>query len=110
MVKHRIFIGITALELVVLVVLFGLGQHSVLTAGQEEISGKRQLVKFLGLTDFSIWTEARYSRHPSQTDFFTPFQDFPSSLEHFPAGSIMAPRQGVFLIEDTDLKREKSYP
>jgi hypothetical protein len=47
-------------------------------------------VRELELTDLSIWTEARYTRHPSQSDRFAPFQDFPSSLEHFPAGSIVA--------------------
>ncbi|KJR41093.1 hypothetical protein MCHI_003009 [Candidatus Magnetoovum chiemensis] len=59
--------------------------------GDKYINGKIQLVRELTLTDFSIWTEARYTRHPSQADSFTPFQDFPSSLEHFPAGSIISP-------------------
>ena len=44
-----------------------------------------QFVKDLMLTDLSIWTEARYTRHPSQADIFTAFQDGPGSLEHFPA-------------------------
>lgn len=94
--KHKIFIGITVLELVLLAALFMASHESVRISGQQEIEGKRQLVGLLDLTDLSIWTEARYTRHPSQTDFFTPFQDFPASLEHFPAGSIIAPRrQGV---------------
>jgi len=49
------------------------------------------LARQLQLTDLSIWTEAHYTRHPSQADLFAPFQDFPSSLEHFPAGSLLAP-------------------
>ena len=102
MVKHKIFIGITVLELVLLAALFILGHQSVRTKGQQEINGKRQLVSFLELTDLAIWTEARYTRHPSQTDFFTPFQDFPSSLEHFPAGSIIAPRQAGVSKENND--------
>lgn len=57
----------------------------------DERSAKQELVRHLRLTDFAIWTEARYTRHPSQADFFSPFQDFPSSFEHFPAGSIIAP-------------------
>ena len=57
------------------------------------MQAKRALVSRLGLTDLAIWTEARYTRHPSQTDFFSAFQDFPGSLDHFPAGSIMAPIQ-----------------
>ncbi len=52
---------------------------------------QRELVGRLQLTDLSIWTEARYSRHPSQSDIFTPFQDFPGSLEHFPSGALLAP-------------------
>lgn len=52
---------------------------------------QRDLVDRLQLTDLSIWTEARYSRHPSQSDVFTPFQDFPGSLEHFPSGALLAP-------------------
>ncbi len=45
----------------------------------------------LGLTDLALFTEARYTRHPSQADRFTPFQEHPSSLEHFPSGSVAAP-------------------
>ena len=108
--KHKIFIGITVLEIALLAVFFLLGQQYVRTVGQHEINGKRQLVGSLGLTDFSIWTEARYTRHPSQTDFFTPFQDFPSSLEHFPAGSIMAPPQREVALESNPLETRKGKP
>ena len=52
---------------------------------------RRDLVRQLQLTDLAIWTEARYTRHPSQADLFTPFQEFPSAPEHFPAGSLLAP-------------------
>jgi hypothetical protein len=58
---------------------------------RSELEAKKELVGRLSLTDFAIWTEARYTRHPSQADFFSPFQDFPSSFDHFPAGSIIAP-------------------
>jgi hypothetical protein len=37
-----------------------------------------------------LFTEARYTRHLSQTDRFTPFQDHPLALEHFPSGSLLA--------------------
>ena len=49
----------------------------------------RRLVSILGLTDFSIWTEARYTRHPSVADLNTAFQDSPFSFEHFPSGSLV---------------------
>jgi len=52
---------------------------------------KAEMVRRLGLTDLCLFTEARYTRHLSQTDFNTPFQDHPMSLEHFPSGSIVEP-------------------
>ena len=56
-----------------------------------EVEGRAALVRRLGLTDLALFTEARYTRHPSQADRFTPFQEHPSSLEHFPSGSLAAP-------------------
>jgi hypothetical protein len=91
MIKHKIFISITLLEVLVLFALFLYSRSGIQTSDRYEIPAKRELVRLLELTDFAIWTEARYTRHPSQADWFTPFQDFPSSLEHFPAGSIIAP-------------------
>ena len=91
MIRYRIFITITLVQIVLFFALYQHSQRIVQTTGQRQINQKRRIVHHLGLTDLSIWTESRYTRHPSQTDFFTPFQDFPSSLEHFPAGSIMGP-------------------
>lgn len=51
----------------------------------------RQLAARLGVTDLSLWSEARYTRHPSQTDLFSAFQNAPGALDHFPAGSIVPP-------------------
>ncbi len=45
----------------------------------------------LELTDLALFTEARYTRHPSQTDLYSAFQDHPASLEHFPLGSLAGP-------------------
>ncbi len=90
MKRHRIFILVTATMLAVLFAM--IAWSSVLQAERqsEEIPRKRELVRELGLTDLSLWTEARYTRHPSQADYFSPFQDCPSALEHFPAGSVVA--------------------
>jgi hypothetical protein len=95
MTKSRIFLIITAVQIIVLIGLV-IRSRTVLRARlAEEIPQKRELVKRLELTDLAIWTEARYTRHPSQADFFAPFQDGPSSLEHFPAGSVVgAPDRG----------------
>ncbi len=62
---------------------------------REQAPGLRRLVAELGLTDLSLWTEARYTRHPSQTDLFSAFQDFPAAPEHFPAGSVTGPPPGL---------------
>ncbi|MBI5583665.1 MAG: hypothetical protein HY892_07560 [Deltaproteobacteria bacterium] len=48
-----------------------------------------EMVRSHGLTDLCLFTEARYTRHPSQADFHSPFQDSPLSLEHFPSGSLL---------------------
>lgn len=89
--RHRVFLCLTALEILALVLLFWQGYRTIPTREQTELPANLALVRRLGLTDLAVWTEARYTRHPSQSDHFTPFQDFPSSLEHFPAGSILAP-------------------
>ncbi len=52
---------------------------------------KGALVARLELTDLSLFTEARYTRHRALADLHSPFQDHPFSLEHFPSGSLMPP-------------------
>ncbi|MDA3903348.1 MAG: hypothetical protein PF441_07885 [Desulfuromusa sp.] len=61
------------------------------STGIIDLTEKRQLVQALGITDLSLSSEARYTRHPSQADLFSAFQDFPAAFEHFPTGSIIAP-------------------
>jgi hypothetical protein len=53
------------------------------------LTANSDLVKRLELTDLSLFTDARYTRHPAMADLFTPFQDHPFSLEHFPSGSLL---------------------
>lgn len=88
--KHKFFIGFILLELAVISALLLSGLASI-RAQRPQREANRMIVDKLMLTDFALWTEARYTRNPSQADLFTPFQDFPSAIEHFPAGSIMAP-------------------
>lgn len=57
----------------------------------EEVQAMTAMARRLGLTDLALFTEARYARHPSQADRFAPFQDHPTSLEHFPSGSLVPP-------------------
>lgn len=53
------------------------------------------LVERLGLTDLVLFTEARYTRHPSQADLQSAFQDHPVAIEHFPTGSLLSPPAGI---------------
>jgi hypothetical protein len=64
-------------------------------AGAGSIKEKGEMVRTFGLTDLCLFTEASYTRHLSQADLHTPFQDSPMSLEHFPSGSIAAPPPGL---------------
>lgn len=56
-----------------------------------QLADKQALVARLGLTDLALFTEARYTRHPSQTDLHSAFQDHPAALEHFPSGALLPP-------------------
>ena len=80
--KYRWFLSLVLLQVVVLATMV---IKSALSG--QEVSYNARLVETLMLTDFAIWTEARYTRHPSQADFFSAFQDGPGALEHFPAGT-----------------------
>ena len=52
---------------------------------------RKALVERLGLTDLCLFTEARYTRHPSQADLHSAFLDHPFAMEHFPTGSLLPP-------------------
>ena len=90
LIKARVFLAGTVIQVIVLAGLFTWSMSAARARTAEEIPRKQELVQRLELTDLAIWTEARYTRHPSQADFFAPFQDGPSSLEHFPSGSVVA--------------------
>lgn len=61
-------------------------------ARMRDLAATRALAARLQLTDIALVTEARYTRHPSQADLHSAFQDHPLALEHFPSGSFIAPR------------------
>ena len=77
--------GCLGLALVAVLVLARVQEPATLAA----MARKRQVVETFGLTDLSLFTDARYTRHPTQTDLTTPFQDHPVSLERFPSGMVM---------------------
>lgn len=91
MIKVRIFIAVIIIECIAITSLLVHGQLRYQFEDKSVLIAKQHLVAELGLTDFAIWTEARYTRHPSQADFFSAFQDFPGALDYFPAGAIIAP-------------------
>ena len=88
-----VFAALIGAETALLCVLVGLRWSRTLEA-RPSAAANRELVSHLGLTDLALWSEARYTRHPSQADLFSPFADYPSCLEHFPSGSL-SPPQGV---------------
>lgn len=67
--------------------------HPVWTAARhdERQAAGRGLARALELTDLALFTEARYTRHPSQADRFSAFQDHPLALDHFPSGGMVRP-------------------
>lgn len=65
------------------------------TANADALAATAALVARLGLTDLALFTEARYTRHPTQADLQSAFQDHPVAFEHFPTGSLMPPPAGI---------------
>ena len=91
MIKYRFFFIFTLSEIAVLCLLVLYSSSVSTTRNKTYFPAMQELVHELQLTDLSLWTEARYTRHPSQADLFSPFQDFPAAMEHFPAGSVIGP-------------------
>jgi hypothetical protein len=62
---------------------------------EARMARSRALVGQLGLSDLALFTEARYTRHPSQADLHSAFQDHPGGVDHFPSGSLILPPQSL---------------
>jgi hypothetical protein len=88
--KSNLFLLYLGVNLLLLMVLFA---HASMTRNKEReaLGEQERLVRRLELTDLCLFTEASYTRHLSQADFHTPFQDSPMALEHFPSGSLAMP-------------------
>jgi hypothetical protein len=88
--KSDVFLIYLTLNIILLFLMF---THASLKerTDMESLKEKVEMVKRLELTDLCLFTEANYTRHLSQADLHTPFQDSPMSLEHFPSGSLVAP-------------------
>lgn len=70
---------------------------------ESELAGR------LELTDLCLFTEARYTRHLSQADLHSAFQDHPVALEHFPSGSLVPPPRAL-TIDHANLDRKTKIP
>ncbi|MGE5894571.1 MAG: hypothetical protein ACM34I_10995 [bacterium] len=86
--KSTFFLLFLALQIVLMGLLF-LHAFSQARTNAPVLDESALLVKKLELTDLSLFTEARYTRHLSQADMHTAFQDHPLCLEHFPSGSLV---------------------
>ena len=92
--KSNFFFLYLAINLILLCLMFAHASFKE-EAARGLIKEKGEMVRSLELTDLCLFTEANYTRHLSQADLHTPFQDSPMSLEHFPSGSIAAPPPGL---------------
>lgn len=90
MARARRFCVLLATAIALLGLLLLLGSRTAARM-REQLPPRQQLVQRLGLTDFALWSEARYTRHLSQADLFSAFQEAPGALDHFPAASIVPP-------------------
>jgi len=89
--KSTIYLTFITACIIALALLFSI--HPLLNASYHDkiLAEKKQLVQKLGLTDLCLFTEARYTRHLSQADLHSAFQDHPMGFEHFPSGSMVLP-------------------
>jgi hypothetical protein len=88
--KSRVF---SLFVLLCLLVIFFLRMNSEVAVSRFLSAGRDldEITTALRLTDISFSNDARYTRHPSQADLFSAFQDYPGSIEHFPSGSVTPP-------------------
>ena len=82
-----LFIGTGILLLVAILIQ----AHFVARADLPLLRQKAAVARNLGLTDLCLSTEARYTRHLSQSDWHAAFQSHPLALDHFPSGSVLGP-------------------
>lgn len=83
------FLFITVCILLFAVLLLHAQQGRISSAAT--LAANAEMVKNLQITDLCLFTEARYTRHPSMADLHSPFQDHPLALDHFPSGSLVTP-------------------
>jgi hypothetical protein len=88
--RSAVFFTLVAL-LAALGLLAGLDAARRRADAEARFAANRPLARWLGVTDLCLFTDARYTRHPSLADRHSPFQDYPLAMEHFPSGSLVLP-------------------
>ena len=58
---------------------------------EENVRMLQEVVFHLGLSDLSLSTEARYTRHPATSDPVVVSMDHPGGIDHFPSTFFWAP-------------------
>lgn len=103
--KYLVFLGVIGGLFVVFLVL-----HPVIDgmARDKSVAQMRAITRELGLTDLCLFTEARYTRHLSQADLHSAFQDYPMALEHFPSGSLVLPPEHLLKKGVTKTVKDKN--
>ena len=97
--KSTLFLIYLSSNLLLLVLLFAHASYRERNS-LSLLREKAEMVRGLRLSDLCLFTEASYTRHLSQADLHTPFQDSPLSLEHFPSGSIFPPPEMIKRINE----------
>jgi len=88
--RGAVYLGLLA-ALAALCVLAAFDAARRQADAEARIAADRALARWVVATDPFLFTEARYTRHPSLADLHSPFQDHPLALEHFPTGALVAP-------------------
>lgn len=83
-------LGMLAVLVTICFLIFGLVSR-LSVEDEHKLNANRALVEKLGLTDLALFTEARYTRHPTQADLHSALQDHPGAFDHFPSGSLLPP-------------------
>jgi len=91
--KIRNSTSFTCITIVSLLILIIISRHESSSRRNSTgvLESNRKLVRELKLTDLCLFTEARYTRHPSMADYHAAFQEHPVALDHFPSGSLLLP-------------------
>lgn len=110
MLARKAYAALSLLAALIAGVLLSFADAARLAAAASPaLTLRRTMVAELGLTDLCLFTEARYTRHLSQADLHSAFQDHPLAFEHFPSGSLVTPPAGLAAAHEK-LVREAEVP